>query len=131
MSILEDITKLVNKVGQTISDFINMIIDFTKSPEGQAVTKACVEIVALISLILEKVNPKKRTGDQKREDTRLITRFVQSAPVDMFDRLAELKRTGELDKLTYEQLDALIVTTIAVHVDEKKDTKRAGKTEGG
>jgi hypothetical protein len=129
MSILEDIVGTVEKIADKIVGVVNVIIDWTKSPEGQAVTKVCVEAVTIIVKIFELVNPTRMTGDEKREATRKIVRFIQAAPPEVFDRLAELNRIGDLDNLTYAQLDGLIGNVISGCMEEKHEKRRkSGKT---
>ena len=127
MGFLEEIYSFVSKISDKITDIVDHLTDWLESPAGQQVTDITVEIVAIIVKILDMINPEPLTGTQKRELAREITRFVVSAQPEALDRLAFLKREGELSSMTYSQLDALVGNVIAAHVaDQTKTLKKKG-----
>ena len=129
MAFMDEVFLFVTKIATEIVKIVDKVTAWLDTPQGLKVTEITVEVVSIIVKIMDMINPEPLTGGEKRELARGVTRFVQAAPPEALQRLAELKRSQEIDRLTYAELDALLGNVIAAHVSEKHERRRSGKTK--
>jgi hypothetical protein len=118
--ILGDIVDFTNEIADTIKEFCEDLLGLATSEKGQQVTSSIVLIISAIVKILELVNPKELSGDEKREAARLITRWVMRCPPDVLQQVANARAHVSDEGLSYPELDVVIGSVIAKHTARAK-----------
>ncbi len=111
----------------TIVEFIaNVLSDFGKffgSDKSKEIIQVSVEILMLVAAVLDRFNTP-LTSQEKREGVRFIAKFLKYTPPDLLQKIVELRKKSEFEKLDSADLDAVVGLAISSYVKTKQESAK-------